>query len=97
MKSRHDLTKAFEELKTRSMDSEAKEAMQLADYAEAAMSNKYFSPLVEQNVQQNFGKLAHMYMEKPDEYFETFPEDDKPVSPFRSVEEIAEEEEAKKL
>lgn len=97
MKFSHDLNRVFEDLKTRSMDPEAKEAMEIAEYAEQAMNSKYFNSIVEQNVQQHLGKLAHMYMEKPDEYFETFPDDEKPESHFRSVEEILEEEEAKRL
>jgi hypothetical protein len=95
-KFKHDLAKSFEDLKARSMDQEALEAIKLAEYAEASLNTKFYSPLVEQNVQQNLGKLAHMYMYNPDEYFETFPDDDKPVSRFRTVEEIMEEEDAKK-
>jgi hypothetical protein len=94
---KHDLMGSFEGLKTRSMDPEALEAIRLAEYADAAINTKFYSPMVEQNVQQNLGKLAHMYMYNPDEYFETFPEDEKPASPFRSVAEIMEEEEAKTL
>jgi hypothetical protein len=96
VKFKHDLAKSFEDLKARSMDQEALEAIKLAEYAEASLNTKFYSPLVEQNVQQNLGKLAHMYMYNPDEYFETFPDDDKPVSRFRTVEEIMEEEDAKK-
>jgi hypothetical protein len=82
MKYRNDLNKAFEDLKTRSMDPDAIEAMRLADYADTALNTKYFSPIVEQNVLQNFGRLAQSYMERPDEYFQEFPEDNKPASPF---------------
>ncbi|MFB3160434.1 hypothetical protein ABLO26_03565 [Neobacillus sp. 179-J 1A1 HS] len=96
-KFRHDLAKSFEDIKTRSLDPEAIEAMRLAEYAEAALSAKFYSPLVEENVQQNLGKLAHMYMHNPDEYFETFPEDEKPESNLKTVEEILAEEDAKKL
>jgi hypothetical protein len=96
-KFKHDLAKSFEELKTRSLDPEAVEAMNLAEYAEAALNSKFYSPIVEQNVQQNLGKLAHTYMNNPDEYFEKFPETDKPVSQLRTTAEIIEEEEAKKL
>jgi hypothetical protein len=96
-KFRHDLAKSFEELKTRSLDPEAKEALQIVDYVDAALNSKFYSPLVEENVQQNLGKLAHMYMEKPDEYFETFPDDEKPQSNLRTVEEILEEEDARQL
>jgi hypothetical protein len=97
VKFKHDLAKSFDDLKNRSLDPEALEAIQLAEYADAAINAKFYNPIVEQNVQQNLGKLAHMYMYNPDEYFETFPEDEKPASPFRSVEEIMEEEEAKTL
>jgi G3E family GTPase len=96
-KFRHDLAKSFEELKTRSLDPEAVEAMRLAEYADQALNAKFYSPLVEDNVQQNLGKLAHMYMHNPDEYFETFPDDEKHQSQLRTVEEILEEEEAKTL
>jgi len=96
-KFKHDLMGSFEGLKIRSMDPEALEAINLAEYADAAMNTKFYNPIVEQNVQQNLGKLAHMYMYNPDEYFETFPEDEKPASPFPSVEEIMEKEAAKEL
>jgi hypothetical protein len=96
-KFKHDLAKSFEDLKVRSLDPEAVEAMNLAEYAEAALNSKFYSPIVEQNVQQNLGKLAHTYMNNPDEYFEKFPETDKPVSQLRTTQEIIEEEEAKTL
>ncbi|WP_223592756.1 hypothetical protein [Neobacillus bataviensis] len=97
MKFRNDLNRAFEDLKVRSMDPEAIEAIQIIEYTDAVMNSRYFSPMVEQNVQQVLGRTAHMYMERPDEYFEQNPEEDTPESPFRSIQEIEEEEEAKKL
>jgi hypothetical protein len=96
-KFKHDLMGSFEGLKNRSMDPEALEAIKLAEYAEASLNTKFYSPVVEQNVQQHLGKLAHTYMYTPDEYFSLFPEDEKPASPFRSVEQIMEEEAAKEL
>jgi hypothetical protein len=96
-KIKHDLLNDFEALKARSMDEDAAEAMRLADYAEAALNARFFNSIVESNVQQNLGKLAHMYMEKPEEYFETFPEDAKRDSHLKTVEQIVAEEDAKHL
>jgi hypothetical protein len=95
-KFRHDLSKSFEDLKMRSLDPEAIEAMNLAEYAEAQINSKFYSPMVEQNVQQNLGQVAYAYMYNPDEYFEKFPEADKPISHLRTVKEVLEAEEAKK-
>jgi hypothetical protein len=94
---KNDLGKSFEQVKTRALDPEAVEAFQVVDYVEAALNSKFYSPMVEQNVQQTLGKLAATYMEKPDEYFETFAEIDKPQSHLRSIIDVLEEEDAKKL
>jgi hypothetical protein len=96
-KFKHDLAKSFEDLKTRALDPEATEAMQIVEYADAALNSKFFSSIVEQKVQENFGKVAHTYLNTPDQFFETFKEADKPVSRFRTVEEIMQEEAAKEV
>jgi ribosomal protein L7/L12 len=94
-KYRYELLQIFEETKTRSMHPEAKEAMQIVEYVDAAMNGSFFIPLVEEKVKEHFGETAAKYINKPDEYFEEHPEDDKPLTNLRTTEEILEEEEAK--
>jgi hypothetical protein len=73
---KRDLLKAFEDVKTRSMDEEAREAMQIAEYCDAAMSGKFFNLAVESAVGSEFGRTAKEYLHNPDGYFEKFQEDE---------------------
>ncbi|RFU71025.1 hypothetical protein D0469_03535 [Peribacillus saganii] len=96
-KYRQELSQIFEDVKSRSMDPEAGEAMQVAEYAESALDGRFFIPLVEEKAGEHLGQLAKMYINKPEQYFADFPDDDKkPLPPgMRSIEEVLEEQEAK--
>lgn len=96
-KYRNELFQVFEDVKMRSMDPEAGEAMNIIEYTDAAMGGRFFNFIVEEKVGEHLGKLAQMYINKPEEYFVEFPFDDKTPLPegMRTVEEIMEEEDAK--
>lgn len=96
-KYRNELFQVFEGVKARSLDPEAGEAMKIAEYADSAMGGRFFNFLVEEKAGEHLGKLAQMYINKPEQYFVDFPDDDKKPLPagMRTVEEILEEEDAK--
>lgn len=96
-KYKHELLKAFEETKIRSMDPEALEAMKVAEYADAAINGKFFNLAVENAVGADLDADAKRYIHQPDEYFKINPDDDKPISGTRTIDDIFAEEEAKKL
>ncbi|PGS55099.1 hypothetical protein [Bacillus sp. AFS041924] len=92
---RIDLSKMFEEVKVRSMSPEALEAMRIAEYAGAAIGNDFFLPIVVEKSGENLGELASKFVNKPEQYFELFPEDAK-YNPngLKTMEEINEERDA---
>jgi len=93
-KYRSELLDEFESLKVRSMDADALAAMQVADYAEAALNGKFFNLAVEQAIGENLGYTAKEYMHTPEKYFELNPEHDKPEAYERTIDDIIAEEEA---
>ncbi|WP_394136906.1 hypothetical protein [Cytobacillus oceanisediminis] len=93
-KYRRDLLDSFEQLKVRSMDPEARDAIQVLDYVDAALNSKFFNLAVEQAIGENLGRTAKDYMHKPHEYFELHPEHDNPQAYERTVDDIIAENEA---
>jgi len=98
-KYRRELIKTFDDLKVRSMDPEALDAMRVVEYADAALKSKFFNLAVENAVGENIGADAKQYLHSPDKYFAINPDDDKPVTNtgLKTVEQIIEEEAAKTL
>lgn len=98
-KYRRDLMGTFENLKVRSMDPEALDAMRVVEYADAALKGKFFNLAIENAVGDNIGAEAKKYLHSPDEYFAIYPDDDKPITNtgLKTVEQIIEEEDAKTL
>lgn len=92
---RLDLSKLFDEVKVRSMNPEALEAMRVAEYAGAALEGDFFLPIVVEKAGENLSELASKFLNKPEEYFELFPDDAK-YNPngLQTMEEIIEEREA---
>ncbi|MFF3021208.1 hypothetical protein ACFVRR_00900 [Gottfriedia sp. NPDC057948] len=92
---RRDLSNLFEEVKVRSMAPEALEALKIAEYTEAALEGDFFLPIVVEKAGENLGELASKFVNKPEQYFELFPEDAK-YNPngLKTMEEINEERDA---
>lgn len=97
VKYRHDLLNVFEDVKERSMHPDAKDAMNIAQLADSMIEGRFFIPLVEEKAAEHISREAGHYMNKPQEFFEAYPEEDvKPTPPgMKTVEQIVEEEEAK--
>ncbi|MGG0413148.1 hypothetical protein [Peribacillus simplex] len=74
---RQELFGMFEEVKTCLMEPETGEAMSVVEYAQATMHGKFFVGLVEEKAGEHLGKLARMYINKPEQYFADFPDNDK--------------------
>jgi hypothetical protein len=94
-KVRHELFDAFEDVRTKSRLPEAGDAQNVVEAADALLDGKFFESVVETKVGDLFGPTAKMFINEPDAYFELYPEEDKPESSMRTVEEILEEEDAK--
>lgn len=92
---RKELLQSFEGIKQRMIDPETREAMEVMDYTEKAKNGRFFSPAVETAVGDALGKTAQDYIHQPDKYFELNPEEDKPLSQLKTVEQILAEEAAK--
>lgn len=93
-KYRRDLLDSFEQLKIRSMDPEARDAMQVVEFVDAALNGKFFNLAVEQAIGENLGYTAKEYMHTPEKYFELNPDHDKPQAYERTIEDVIAEEEA---
>ena len=98
-KFRRELFDVFEDVKNRSMHPEAREAMEIAEFAEASIKSRFFIPLVEEKATEHLGKEAGLFINKPDEFFEKYPDADIKLPPngIKTIEQIMEEEEAKTL
>lgn len=96
-KYRHELLETFEAVKEQAMHPEAKEAMDIVQFADSMIEGRFFIPLVEEKAQEHFSKEAGFFINRPDDFFAAYPDEDgRPIPPnMKTVEQIIEEEEAK--
>lgn len=91
-----DFQNMFDDVRKRSMTDEALETIELMDISNNLSQAKIFNQLVTQKAGENFGNEIASYINRPNDYFDRYPEDLEPISDTRTVEEIIEEENAKK-
>jgi hypothetical protein len=92
---RFELSHTFDAVRRQTMTPEALEAIECMELIEALSGSDVFNILVEEKAQEHFSAKTARFINKPEEYFAANPDDDKPVSKLKTVEEIFEEEAAK--
>ncbi|MEG9297022.1 hypothetical protein V6B33_11200 [Mangrovibacillus sp. Mu-81] len=93
--SKPEISKLFEDVKSRAQNPETVEAQNLADFADSMARSKFFDQLVEERAGGDLGDAAKMFLNRSEEYFELYKEEDKPQSDLKTTDEILLEEEAK--
>jgi hypothetical protein len=93
--SKPEISKLFEDVKSRAQNPETAEAQNLADFSESMMQSKFFDQLVEDRAGGDLGDAAKMFLNRSDEYFELYPEDDKSQSDLKTIDDVMLEESAK--
>lgn len=63
------LSSAFEELKAQALTEEARQAVALADTAEAMLQSSLYPAIVKDTISQTLGRRAAAFVDSPDEYF----------------------------
>jgi hypothetical protein len=94
-KVRHALFDAFEDVRMKAKSPEAGDAQNVAEFADALLNGKFFEGIVEEKAEEVLGTTAKQFINEPEAYFEIYPEEDRPQSHLKTVEEIMEEEDAK--
>jgi hypothetical protein len=93
--SKPEIAAMFEDVRTKSQNPETAEAQSLLEFTEGMMNGRFFDQLVEEKAGENLGDAAKTFVNDPDSYFEIYPEEDKPQTDLKTVEEVIEESNAK--
>lgn len=86
-KVRKELADLFEHTKNKSLPQESHEAFALLEQIESAVGSRIFNRVVQDAIKEDLGSEAAEYINKPNEFFEKYPEMEKIEPGIKTMEE----------
>lgn len=81
---RHELSDMFDSARKSSLHPEALDAVNLLGYIDACENGRFFSMSVENAIETDFGHITKYYLNRPDDFFENYP-DEKDLIPVKGL------------